>query len=482
VRSRDQILANLVGVVWAISNIALLWSLTDGIVDLTHHLRDRGIALIGISLLSRILVTRCVASRNDRHARVERRALRGLIFHQLSHNHDADVVAIATAIDDASAWAAFETLRAATGISALCLPALFIVAGWLPAAVVIALTVLSVPFYIRAGKNAAQADEAFRAHRADLTKYQLSVLTHSVELRGLGATAYGANTVVALTDREHRGAMDAIRKALGSSLVTEFLGGVSVGLVAMIVGLGLLHGTVRLQPALLALFLTAEFVGWVRRYGIAFHQRERLEHAREVLAQPNHIGATFLDNNTLLASTAVVTSCSPRPVTVSVSPGDHLHVFGSSGSGKTTLIETWLRWRPPQSGSVVITNAPVGVIGPSSQLGFGTVRDCLLVGTSCSDHVLQGALDEVGLSINLDTVLSSDGDGVSTGERVRLLIARALIHTCALLILDDIAGVLDVDSQHRVREAIARRHDLAVVECGVNAAVFISPTSVVTLP
>jgi ATP-binding cassette, subfamily C, bacterial CydD len=88
---------------------------------------------------------------------------------------------------------------------------------------------------------------------------------------------YGANEIAAISDSEHAIAMRAIRVALESSLVTEFLSGVSIGLVAMVVGFALLGGRITLEHALIAVLVTSEIFTHVRRYGVEFHRREDSE-------------------------------------------------------------------------------------------------------------------------------------------------------------------------------------------------------------
>ena len=108
---------------------------------------------------------------------------------------------------------------------------------------------------------------------------------HTTELRALGAVELGANEIAAISDSEHAMAIRAIRVALESSLVTEFLSGVSIGLVAMVVGFALLGGRVSLEHALIAVLVTGEIFTHVRRYGVEFHRREDAERSRELLAR-----------------------------------------------------------------------------------------------------------------------------------------------------------------------------------------------------
>ena len=87
----------------------------------------------------------------------------------------------------------------------------------------------------------------------------------------------------------------------------------------------------------------------------------------------------------------------------------------------------------------------------------------------------------MGLELNLDQELSPDGEGLSSGERVRLLIARALLHDVSLLVLDDITGLLDAANVLLVRQALAARPWLSVVEATVDEALLITPTLSVEL-
>jgi ABC-type transport system involved in cytochrome bd biosynthesis fused ATPase/permease subunit len=85
--------------------------------------------------------------------------------------------------------------------------------------------------------------------------------------------------------------------------------------------------------------------------------------------------------------------------------------------------------------------------------------------------VLQ-CLSSLGLSgprfANLDTELLADGRGISTGEKVRLVLARALLARPDVLYIDDIAGVLDDDGRQLVQRAIESNRRLSVVEATVD--------------
>jgi ABC-type transport system involved in cytochrome bd biosynthesis fused ATPase/permease subunit len=82
---------------------------------------------------------------------------------------------------------------------------------------------------------------------------------------------------------------------------------------------------------------------------------------------------------------------------------------------------------------------------------------------------------------NLDTELLADGKGISTGEKVRLVMARALLAQPDLLILDDVAGVLDDDSRRLVCGVLDAYPSLSVVEATVDTPLFTSVTNRIEL-
>ncbi len=196
-------------------------------------------------------------------------------------------VQIADAIDTVVDEPRLAVVRASAQASILALVVVFATGGWQALSIVVVLLAVAVPLYQRAGTRAAAFDDDYRERRARLGERQLELLAHAPELRALGAVHYGAEEIAALSASEHQVALRAIRSALGSSLVTEFLGGVSVGLVAMDVGFGLLNGHLSLLRALVCVLVTSEFFSHVRRYGVEFHRREAIEAAGERLDRPS---------------------------------------------------------------------------------------------------------------------------------------------------------------------------------------------------
>jgi ABC-type ATPase involved in cell division len=64
--------------------------------------------------------------------------------------------------------------------------------------------------------------------------------------------------------------------------------------------------------------------------------------------------------------------------------------------------------------------------------------------------------------------LLADGRGLSTGEKVRLALARCVLAEPSLLVLDDIAGVVDEHARGSIRALLDSLIDVAVVEATVD--------------
>jgi len=392
----------------------------------------------------------------------------------------ADVV---LAVEQAADGPELERLATSAATSLVGLAVLWWAGGWLPLVITLALLGAAVPLYVRAGRRSETLARDVEQRRALLETRQLDVLQHAPELRALGAVDYGANEIGAISTSEHRLALRAIRVALESSLVTEFLSGVSIGLVAMVVGFHLLDGRISLVRALVAVLVTTELFSHVRRYGVAFHRRDDAARALGLLgASRRDVAGT--SSTILLETRSLVTSVHDQPLTLRVAPGERLVVRGPSGVGKTTLLYTLLGWRPARAGSVARTDAAIGFVSAESTLLSGTLRENLTLGANFDDGLVTATLRSLGLVgarfRDLDVELLADGRGLSGGERVRLLLARALLAGPALLVVDDVAGVLDEESRENVRTALAGLHPLAVVEA-TSGASLLSDVDVIEL-
>ncbi|MCJ8277244.1 MAG: ABC transporter ATP-binding protein/permease, partial [Bdellovibrionales bacterium] len=157
-------------------------------------------------------------------------------------------------------------------------------------------------------------------------------------------------------------------------------------------------------------------------------------------------------------------------LSLDIEPGSIYGFVGKSGSGKSTLMQLALGVLSPQQGDVKIDGvAPeewlqayssrVGYVGVLPFLVNGTIRENITYGVAneVSDEEIWEALKEVDLEEaikdsdkGLDTLLNEYGDGLSSGQKQRLSIARALLKKPLLLVLDEPTANLDEKTEREV--------------------------------
>ncbi len=149
----------------------------------------------------------------------------------------------------------------------------------------------------------------------------------------------------------------------------------------------------------------------------------------------------------------------PAGINQRLSAGSSTALVGRSGSGKTELMETIAGLQPPTAGYVTINGFRVDLISAESlqsKLGFindveifqGTVDENLRLGRSeIGSQAMNEIVEKMGLQRTVtrfekgfNTVLSVTGYPLSTGQAIRLVLARALIARPAALLID---GLLD---------------------------------------
>jgi ATP-binding cassette, subfamily B, bacterial len=163
-----------------------------------------------------------------------------------------------------------------------------------------------------------------------------------------------------------------------------------------------------------------------------------------------------------------------RSLDFQVRPGETVALVGPSGAGKSTIFQLILRFYDPDSGSVRIGGHDIRDYDPSDlRAALGLVsQDVVLFSGSAAYNLRYGrpeALDGQVLEAarlaqahdfihtlpkGYDAFLGERGIRLSGGQRQRLAIARALIKTPSILLLDEATASLDAESERLVQQAI----------------------------
>lgn len=347
-----------------------------------------------------------------------------------------------------------------------------LVVDW-PSGLVVILTLPLLPLFAALIGMATQEDTRRRWRAlSDLSGHFLDVVRGLPTLVAYGRGERQVRTITAVSEKHRTATMRTLRLAFLSSAALELLASLSVAIVAVIVGIRLTHGSMDLAPGLLAILLAPEAYWPIRRVGAEYHSAaDGAEALAEIVDEldaptPRHerrnapaglvrardlhytypgSGRELLGGVDLEASSGLTT------------------ITGPSGVGKTTLLEVLAGLRRPDLGEV--TTAPVHLVSQRPFLGAGTIRGNLALGapngTSGSGDALWEALRQVGLDgvvaglpEGLDSDIGDDGFGLSAGQRARLVLARALLSSSTVILLDEPTAHLDPASAEGVHEVI----------------------------
>ena len=154
--------------------------------------------------------------------------------------------------------------------------------------------------------------------------------------------------------------------------------------------------------------------------------------------------------------------------------GQNIGIIGGTGSGKSTLVNLIPRFYDVTSGSVKIDGTDVrnmsfkqlrdkiGYVPQKASLLTGTIRENMRWRNEAADdsEIIKAlktaqAYDFIFEKDGLDTSVSQEGKNFSGGQRQRLTIARALVSSPEILILDDSSSALDLMTEARLRRALS---------------------------
>ena len=269
-------------------------------------------------------------------------------------------------------------------------------------AMVLACTLPLIPvFMILIGKNTRDETAEAQAELHRLSDHILELVRGLPVIIGLGRERAQTRSMNALGQRYRERTMQTLRSAFMSSLALELITTISVALIAVLIGVRLVNGTLGLDTAILVLLLAPECYQPLRDVGAAYHQSEdgvaALRSAQKIIDAP--LPAAAADSNAQDSSAKDSAAQKAQPSTIAVEDlsvsyparpavltnlslnldrrvttaqgerGAVIGVMGESGCGKSTLLNVF-------SGAVREGLVPTGSEEPvhltGSVTGLGT--------------------------------------------------------------------------------------------------------------
>ncbi|MDX3747241.1 thiol reductant ABC exporter subunit CydD [Streptomyces sp. AK08-02] len=357
---------------------------------------------------------------------------------------------------------------------------------WVSAAIIVGTLPLIPVFMMLIGwATQSRMDRQWRL-LSRLSGHFLDVVAGLPTLKVFGRAKAQAESIRRITGEYRQATMGTLRIAFISSFALELLATLSVALVAVTIGMRLVHGEMDLYIGLVILILAPEAYLPLRQVGAQFHAAaEGLAAAEEIFAvleTPVPESGTGAAPEGEVSFEGVTVRYPGRSVdavadvSFAVGAGETVALVGSSGVGKSTLLHALLGFVRPTEGRVSVGGvdlADVDLDQWRSRVAWVPQRPHLFAGSiaenvrlarsDADDTAVRGALADAGalefvdaLPEGVHSVLGEEGAGLSAGQRQRLALARAFLADRPVLLLDEPTAALDGETEAEVVAAVRR--------------------------
>jgi ATP-binding cassette subfamily C protein CydD len=371
-------------------------------------------------------------------------------------------------------------------------------------------------FMALVGMGAASANRNQFLAMARMNGYFLDRLQGLATLKLFGQALNELDNINQIADGFREKTMAVLRIAFLSSAILEFFSAVSVALVAVYVGLGLLGQIhfgpaqqINLREALFVLLIAPEFFMPLRQLAIYYHDKAAALGAADsilaileqsdrdgVISNPSVITGIYTSVmvNNLIQFNQVNKYYGQRQVltdiNLRITAGEKIALVGESGAGKTTLLNLLLGFEAPTKGFVMLNGQSVNReqatqamawTGQNAYIFYGSIRDNIaLANPEASEQNFINAATAAGvtefseqLTDGLLTQVGERGYGLSGGQIQRIALARAFLKDAEIILLDEPTANLDaanklqlldiIDSLFKDKTLIIASHDADVI-------------------
>lgn len=338
-------------------------------------------------------------------------------------------------------------------------------------ALIMLITAPFIPiFYIIIGINTEKEATRQMLSLNRFSNYFLNVMKGIMTIKTFDYEEKALKQTAQYSERYKEHTMKILKTAFLSTLMLEFISMLSIGIIALEIGLSLLvFHSVSFYTSVVVLMLAPEFYNALKDLGLAFHTGKTAAGYGEILSEQMTEPMSQVEYITedIIRFTDVRTYYDNSEFSLDIPeldlPLDHYTIAGASGSGKSTFAKLLCN-RVPFEGQMSLSNKLQNEVVYLSQfdaiLSDSVINNITMFNDYDFEQVVALAkkfrLHErfITMSDGYDTIIGPEGEQLSGGEMRRLSLMRVFLYPKKLIILDEPTAMLDKESRDIILSAV----------------------------
>ncbi|WP_088810160.1 MULTISPECIES: thiol reductant ABC exporter subunit CydD [Listeria] len=332
-----------------------------------------------------------------------------------------------------------------------------------------------------------QADSQFESYRI-LSNHFVDSLKGLETLKYLGLSHSHERSIADTSSSYRKATMRTLRVAFLSSFALDFFTMLSIAVVALFLGLGLIDGLILLGPALTILVLAPEYFLPVRELGSDYHATLDGQEAGRVIQAIIDEGKAQQEKNAGTAAPAYTNDSvlNLAGITVNYADGHQeslaqadfgvsglqkIGIIGATGAGKSTMIDVLSGFLAPTTGEIQIDGTAVKLhnyawqkqvtyIPQHPYLFHDTIAGNIkFYHPESADDAVKSAAKAAGLNAFIEdldegyeTVVGEAGRTLSGGQEQRIALARAFLSDRQIVLMDEPTAHLDIETEYELKQ------------------------------
>ena len=345
-----------------------------------------------------------------------------------------------------------------------------------------------IPFFmILIGKIADKENKKQWQVFQKLAVYMADLLPGLLVVKAYNQTQRQLKQVEKNGEKFSEATLKVLKIAFISAFMLEFIATISIAIIAVNIGLRLLYGQVLFLPAFFCLLVAPQFYQPFRQFGSAFHEAMNgivasSEIYKLIQAAPNNkqknivlemekapqiifenVDFSYKNDENVL-----------KNLNFTIKAGSQVVLTGANGAGKSTIFKLLLKLLDVKSGKILIDGKNlydideqswlnnIGWVAQEPYVFKSSLRENITLGRACS----KTQLERVTQLVNLTEFIKKQEHGydsivggainLSSGQKRRLGLARALLCNPKVLLLDEPMENLDSKNEELIKSVLEK--------------------------